>query len=177
MWLKRKTPEPKPNRRGLICICNHVLVRTVQVLNESGVPDDPHEGVVYWAGRRIGNEAFITTCIAPAARTSDGSFATSSETNARVVISLADAQLELIGQVHSHPSELVGHSRGDDQRALMPFEGFLSVVVPNYARNGMLPLTKCGIHIFEKSHFRRLEDAEIRTRLRIVQEFTDLRKQ
>ena len=49
---------------------------------------------------------------------------------------LARAGLELIGQVHSHPGRFVGHSDGDDERALMPYDGFLSIVVPHYGRRG-----------------------------------------
>jgi proteasome lid subunit RPN8/RPN11 len=90
---------------------------------------------------------------------------------------LSSTGLELIGQVHSHPGEFVGHSKGDDRRALMPYEGFLSVVVPHYAREGMLPLTICGVHVFESSRFRRLQTVEVEAQFRILPEFSDLRNQ
>lgn len=173
-WLKRSQPQP---RRAVptVWVSASLLDRTVDILRQSGDRDQPHEGVAYWAGRRAGDEYFITTCIAPAARTTYGSFETSSHTNAKVIMYLADAGLELLGQVHSHPGALVGHSDGDDERALMPYEGFLSVVAPHYARRGMRPLTICGIHVFEHSSFRRLEDSDIESRFRIVDELADLR--
>src|SRR5262249_12285388 len=133
-----------------------LLDRTASVLQESGGCEGPHEGVAYWAGRRTAHECLVTTCIAPAAVTTYGSFDTSAQTNARVIMYLASAGLELIGQVHSHPSRFVSHSDGDDERALMPYEGFLSIVVPHYARYGMRPLTTCGVHLFDNSRFRRL---------------------
>lgn len=179
MWRKHNKQGRKRDLgpAGLIWVHQSVLDRTLQVLRESGGPEEPHEGVAYWAGRRVGTEAFITTCVAPAARTTYGSFETSSHTNARVIMYLSSAGLELIGQVHSHPGEFVGHSNGDDRRALMPYEGFLSVVVPHYAREGMLPLTICGVHVFESSRFRRLQAAEVEARFRILPEFGDLRNQ
>ncbi len=174
-WLKRAKPEPR-RAAPPIWLSGQLLERTAEVLRQSGQGGQAHEGVVYWAGRRAGDEYFITTCIAPAARTTYGSFDTSSRTNAKVIIYLADVGLELLGQVHSHPGASVAHSAGDDERALMPYEGFLSVVVPHYARRGMRPLTICGIHIFEDSRFRRLQEPEIDARFRVVGEFADLRR-
>lgn len=175
-WFKRSKSQPRQATAPPIWISGQLLDRTTDILRQSGESGRPHEGVAYWAGRRAGDEYFITTCIAPAARTTYGSFDTSSHTNAKVIMYLASAGLELLGQVHSHPGVSVGHSAGDDERALMPYEGFLSVVVPHYARRGMLPLAICGVHIFEDSRFRRLQDSEIEARFRVVAEFADLRR-
>lgn len=176
MWPRRKCSAVNTDSRtGLVWIPSSVLDRTIEVLRSSGHPEEPHEGVAYWAGTRAGGQTFVTTCIAPAARTTEGSFATSSRTNAEVIMYLASAHLELIGQVHSHPGAFVGHSGGDDRRALMPYEGFLSIVVPSYGQLGMLPLTRCGIHIFENSRFRRMQNAEVESRFRIATDFQDFR--
>jgi proteasome lid subunit RPN8/RPN11 len=174
-WLKGPQRKAVPLDRPIFWISTELLERTADVLRQSGTRGESHEGVAYWAGRRIGMESFVTTCIAPAARTTYGSFDTSSETNAKVIMYLASAGLELLGQVHSHPGVSVGHSDGDDRRALMPYEGFLSIVVPHYASRGMSPLTICGVHVFEKSGFRRLATGEIEERFRIVEELADLR--
>jgi proteasome lid subunit RPN8/RPN11 len=176
-WFKRK--QRRPNLQvpsaGTILIGANVIEETVSALRRSGTPDESHEGVVYWAGRRLGPDAVVTTCIAPAAETTYGSFATSSSTNAKVVMFLAQEGLELLGQVHSHPGRFVDHSHGDNERALMPYEGLLSIVVPHYGRRGMQPLTDCGIHFFEGGAFRRLTNLEIESRFRIVSHFADLR--
>jgi len=173
-WLKRSQSTPESVAQ-VIWISRDLLDRTADVLRESRDGEQMHEGVAYWAGHRAGAEYFITTCIAPTARTTYGSFETSAHANAHVVMYLAKSGLELLGQVHSHPGASVGHSDGDDKRALMPYEGFLSIVVPHYGRSGMLPLTACGIHIFEHSAFRRMRSAEIQARFRVVEEFADLR--
>lgn len=180
MWRRPKQRELKSKHSNsrtsqAIWLCAGLLDRTVAVLQQSGDQHGPHEGIAYWAGRRAGNEAFITTCIAPAALTTSGSFDTTAQSNARVVMYLANAGLELIGQVHSHPGGFVGHSHGDDRRALMPYDGFLSLVVPNYAGRGMRPLTMCGVHVFENSKFRRITNEEIESRFHVVDDFADLR--
>jgi proteasome lid subunit RPN8/RPN11 len=174
-WFKRLQSQPGGSV-PTIWIPANLLDRTVELLRQSGLRSKPHEGVAYWAGRRTANEYFVTTCIVPEARTTPGSFETSSRSNAKVIMYLAQSGLELLGQVHSHPGSFVDHSDGDDERALMPFDGFLSVVVPQYARQGMRPLKICGIHIFEHSSFRRLEDCEIESHFRIVDDIADLRK-
>jgi hypothetical protein len=145
------------------------------VLEQSRDRRTAHEGVAYWAGQRVAGGVVLTTCIAPAATTTRGSFETSARANAEVIAYLGSAKLELIAQVHSHPGDFVGHSDGDDRRALMPYEGYLSVVVPHYGREGMRPLTKCGVHIFERSKFRRLSEDEIDSRFRVSDGFVDFR--
>ena len=152
-----------------------VLKRTIEVLQRSGTVAETHEGVAYWAGRWFSVGSIITTCIAPAAKTTSNSFETSSYTNARAVAYLAGADLELLGQVHSHPASSVGHSHGDDERALMPYEGFLSIVVPHYGQHGMTPLTGCGVHVFESGRFRRMGGTEVESSFRLIDVFTDLR--
>ena len=57
----------------------------------------------------------------------------------------------------------------------MPYEGFLSIVVPHYGRRGMMPLTVCGVHVFESGRFRRMGEAEVESRFRQIDVFTDLR--
>jgi proteasome lid subunit RPN8/RPN11 len=176
IWRRRKvSPEPHPVVPSSIWISTQLLDRTADVLRASGDGHETHEGVAYWAGRRAGNECFVTTCIAPSATTTYGSFDTSAHTNAKVVMYVAGAGLELIGQIHSHPGRFVDHSDGDDQRALMPYEGFLSIVVPHYARGGMRPLTICGVHVFEQSQFRRLSKPEIEACFHVIDAFADLR--
>ena len=158
-----------------VWVSNAVLKQTVEVLQSSGTVSEAHEGVAYWAGRRFSDGSVVTTCIAPEATTTCGSFETSSYTNARVVAYLASADLELLAQVHSHPEFYVGHSCGDDERALMPYEGFLSIVVPHYGQRGMIPLTGCGFHIFESGRFRRMAETEVESRFKLVDVFADLR--
>ena len=69
----------------------------------------------------------------------------------------------------------MNHSEGDNDNAFMPYDGFLSVVVPQYGSKGMMPLNICGIHIFENGKFRRLINKEIEYSFRIVPLSKDMR--
>lgn len=84
-----------------------------------------------------------------------------------------------IAQVHSHPSDWVDHSEGDDLWASFKIEGLVSIVVPNYCKDGMLPLTNCGVHRYINGNFIRLSKKYITSHFRLVNEksdFVDLRK-
>lgn len=181
MWqvFRKKSSQPPAKvapGSTAIWLTRELVDESARFLRESGCGRD-HEGVVYWAGRRVSGDVFVTTCIAPAAQTTWGSFDTAAAANAKVVMYLAEARLELLGQVHSHPGSLVGHSPGDDEGALMPYEGYLSVVVPNYARYGMLPLATCGIHLFRRGRFERLPEHEVSALFHVVDQARDLRSQ
>lgn len=177
MWpLKRKSKiDAHHSPIATVYICAGVLENTREVLVASGGPSEKHEGVAYWAGKRAGDNSIVTTCIAPEASTTDGSFQTSSRTNAQIIMCLAQEGLELLAQVHSHPGSWVDHSRGDDKMALMPYEGFFSIVVPNYGYDGMWPLTQCGIHRFTSNRFRRLSKDEVEKAFRVTPGVLDLR--
>ena len=128
----------------------------------------PTERIVYWAGVKRADVWVATTVLQPEATLTRGSFRTSAIANARVIAYLSDHGLALIGQVHSHPGSFVDHSDGDDADAFMPSDNGLSIVVPNYGRDGMLPLSQCGVHRFEHGVFRRLRNDEIAMTLCIV---------
>jgi proteasome lid subunit RPN8/RPN11 len=157
-WQQRKTPPPC---RPVVRVHETVLAATIRGLQSFGDASGLHEGIVYWAGREQPQEWIITTVILPQAVTTHGSFRTSAAANARVVALLAAADLVLLAQVHSHPGRIVDHSADDDADALMPYENFLSIIVPNYAKATMWPLDHCGVHRFEHGQFRRLQPQEV----------------
>lgn len=57
----------------------------------------------------------------------------------------------------------------------MPYEGFFSIVVPHYGRRSMLPITACGIHVFDKGRFRRMGRGEVESTFALIDIFADLR--
>jgi proteasome lid subunit RPN8/RPN11 len=157
-------------------IHDSVLQASRRVFQDSRGLFRRHEGIVYWAGRQCRGDWLVTTCIAPHARTTPGSFKTSASANATVVTSINAAGLELIAQVHSHPGGFIDHSDGDSRGALMPYEGFLSIIVPNYGCREMWPLTQCGVHRFESGRFRRLSSGDVEAMFRLVHSLIDLRR-
>src|SRR5689334_10777111 len=132
----RKKPVAVRHVPPLVRILESVLSTSVHLLQEFKDERSAHEGILYWCGKDYGSEWIVTTCFLPDAKTTRGSFETSSKSNADMIAFLAANDLQLLGQVHSHPGESVGHSDGDDRGALMPYEFYLSIVVPFYGRRG-----------------------------------------
>lgn len=167
LWNRRKKVDATQPTQPLVFVHEALIGCSVSLLQAKG-DQTAHECVLYWAGKNFGKEWIVTTCILPRARTTQGSVETSSANNAEVVAFLAKSKLHLLAQVHSHPGKLVGHSAGDDEGALMPYESFLSIVVPSYGRYGILPFTQCGVHRFERGRFRRLPNGEIQESLAVI---------
>lgn len=161
-----------------IDVAANVIVATLAVFRKRHEWGRRHEGIVYWAGREARNgDWIVTTCIAPHAVTTPGSYRTTSVGNAEAICAMNRENVQLIAQVHSHPGRMVDHSAGDEIGALMPFDGFISVVVPYYGVRGMWPLDVmgCGVHEYSRHGFRRLRDPEVGDRFGLLRDFLDLR--
>jgi proteasome lid subunit RPN8/RPN11 len=154
----------------------HAIVPEIAEILRSYGGDETHEGVVHLGGVETIDQSVALLAIAPIATTTPGSFRTDLAANTAVVAALATCGLTLIGQVHSHPGDWVDHSDGDDHGALIKFEGYWSVVVPTFARQGLLPLTRCGIHLYSHGRFARLTDAAVGARVRVIPQSVDLRR-
>ena len=151
-----------------------LVPETARLLRSYG-DEEAHEGVVYLGGVETPEQSVALLTIAPVATTTRGSFRTDFAANAAVVSTLAARGLTLVGQVHSHPGNWVDHSDGDDAGALVRFEGYWSLVVPAFARQGLLPLSRCGVHLYDQRRFARLTDAAVQARVRLIPETVDLR--
>lgn len=149
------------SRAPHVTIAADLIRKSVLLLQGAMDEVSAHEKVLYWAGVRTEGVWHITTCIEPELTSTWGSYQTSAVANAKVIQYLASNELELLCQVHSHPGIFVGHSDGDDEGAFMPYEGFLSIVVPFYGADGIVPLVQCGVHRFQNGSFYRLTESEI----------------
>ncbi len=159
-----------------VAVTKGVIAASLRVFEKRHPWGRRHESIVYWAGRRGRDGGIVvTTCVAPRATTTPGSYRTTSEHNARAVSVMNDLNVQLIAQVHSHPGSIVGHSHGDTLGALMPFDGLLSIIVPNYGTSGMWPLDNCGVHEYSGGEFRRLHAIEVSRRFKLLSELIDLR--
>ncbi len=175
-WLSKRPKAQPIYRHPRVLLPSTVIRESGEYLRQSRGPDGPHEGVLYWAGISAADIWVVTTIILPSARTTRGSFRTTAKTNADVVGFLADHELVLLGQVHSHPGSFVDHSEGDIVGALMPYQSFLSVVVPNYACDGLLPLHGLGVHRFDQGEFQQLSEIEIKKTMVVVPSDQDFRR-
>lgn len=152
-----------------------VVIEVERLLRTYGDGQE-HEGIVYLGGVEAADAAVAVVALSPDAQTTRGSFRTDLDANASVVQALGALDLSLVGQVHSHPGRWVDHSDGDDEGALVRFQGYWSIVVPSFARDGMQPLARCGVHVFRDGEFKRLTEAAIAARIRIIPASVDLRE-
>lgn len=150
-----------------IAQANHYLPKEVQ--------GQGHENVVYIGGKIVGNQRFGFVLVAPSADTGPRWYNTTPKSHWSVVMETTQHDIEIIGQIHTHPGAIVSHSLGDDELAFTKGEGFWSLVVPNYCRQGMLPLAQCGIHCFENGKFSLLTHRAVEARVKIIPNVVDLR--
>lgn len=94
------------------------------------------EGMVLWVGRREGATFSVTNLVVPqqrGLRTRDGvCVIVDADELRRLNLELYKHNLQLIAQVHSHPSHAF-HSDTDDEFAIARTIGALSLVVPDFA--------------------------------------------
>jgi hypothetical protein len=114
-----------------------------------------HEGIVYLYGQTNGTSTLIVGVFRPKAHTTPGSFEVSSIAMASVVETVCDLGLQVVGQLHSHPT-LAAHSEGDEDGTRIAYDGFVSIVLPNYARD--LPsLDGMALYMFRRGMFEELD--------------------
>ena len=91
------------------------------------------EGIAYMLGQSDGTTTLIVSIVRPQAQTTWGSFEVSSSAMAQIVRKSVSLGLHVAGQAHTHPGEAY-HSKGDEEGARIAYEGYVSIVLPNYGR-------------------------------------------
>lgn len=142
-----------------LLISEEVCSETCRGLRSHSPPHEEHEGIVYWAGWSFPNESAkaALSVVVPDATTTPGSYDVSPVANAAVINAIHDQDLELVATVHSHPGERTSHSELDSEAAQLPHEGYFSIIVPNYAEDGIRPYIDCGIHVYRDGEFVQLD--------------------
>ncbi len=153
-----------------IIVSANILEETPKKLLSFSRSAEFFEGIVYWVGKETADGLLVTEVVVPKATVTPVSFRVSSFENARIMTELVKKGLQLIAQVHGHHSRLgVEHSLFEEEMGFMPYDGLISIVVANYGKNGLLPLTQnTGIYIYEKDNFARLTNQQVETNFRIV---------
>lgn len=149
-------------------ISSGVIKATEQVLLDYYNKKPSNEGFVYWAGKIEENIYHINTVIAPKTDSDTRRVTIPPIENFYYTKALATNNLVHIGQVHSHPEDWVGHSEGDNLWAAFKSDGLISIVVPNYGGDGMLPFKNCGFHRFQDQEFYRLSNKYVKRSFKIV---------
>lgn len=166
-WFRRIFGEEKPAFRLVetqaskqLLIAEACYSGLVESLSSS--QERRHEGVALLLGKLAGEAVIALACVQPKATTPAGSFDISAAEMARVIALATDLELELVAQVHTHPREAF-HSQGDDEGARVRYDGYLSLVIPDYgaglprldgaalyefsSRDGWIPLSVENISI------------------------------
>ncbi len=173
----RQRPLPLGELQGSFIVVSPLLPRTRQVLVETAVAgqaEGGHEGLVLWAGRELGVVTVMTTVIAPVTRSGPQGVFVSKEGVGEAGREARALKLGILAQVHSHPGPDGRHSDGDDDLVLMPFEGMLSIVVPEYGKK-FTSFADCAVHQFQKGRWVWCAAASVDRQTSVVPDLVDLR--
>jgi proteasome lid subunit RPN8/RPN11 len=118
-----------------------------------------HEGIAYLFGQTDGETTIVIGAIRPQALTTRGSFDVPSVAMTKVVRKANDTGLQVVGQIHTHPGQAY-HSDGDIDGARIAYNGFISIVVPDYGRH--LPsLVGAAAYFYRSKAFLKLQVSAI----------------
>lgn len=173
----RKRPLPTAVVRGLFLLAEPVLAATRDALVSfalAGIDDGGHEGIAYWAGRETGDCTVFLQAIVPVAEHAHGRVMVSREEIGRMQRAARTSKLGVLCQVHSHPGGDARHSDGDDDLVLLPFEGMLSIVAPNYGVH-LQTVADCCVHQFQDGRWVLCSPESVARQLIVVPTVHDLR--
>ncbi len=150
-------PVNRPAPRALVMTEASVVAMRVCISTEITLG---HEGIAYLLGQTNGSTTIVVSAIRPESRTARGSFEVSSVAMARIVRKATDAGLQIVGQIHTHP-KLAFHSDGDVEGARIAYDGYISIVVPEYGR--LLPsLAGAAVYFHRDGVFAELSASAVR---------------
>lgn len=177
MPVYRTRPLPQRDLEGRFLLPEAVLDHTRDALVSfalAGIRNRGHEGLVFWAGLQHGHLAAFTTVVIPDADHSAQGVFVQESAYGKAVAEAKRAGVVLLAQVHSHPGGDARHSDGDDDLIIMPFEGMLSIVVPNYgiAWRGM---AEAKVHQFHERRWNLCSDTSVRRGITVAPIAVDCR--
>ena len=124
----RRRPA-QPHRRCTVVMTSQCLADVTEGLS-AGV-ERGHEGIVYFVGLTTGTTTLALATVVPEAATTPGSVDVSATEMGKVVSRAAEAGLQVVGQLHTHPGTAF-HSAGDLAGMRIRYPGYISIVVPEY---------------------------------------------
>jgi proteasome lid subunit RPN8/RPN11 len=149
MTVHRVTPLPVGRNRGRLIVPASVAEETRAALQRFQDPDGPHEGLVFWLGRRCGDDALILGAIVPSSNHGPQHVLIAEAEVGRMSKRARAQGLAVVAQVHSHPGADTRHSEGNDELVLMPYSGMFSLVVACYGFGAILPEEGAGLHQYQ----------------------------
>lgn len=124
-----------------------LLAATATQLRECGA--GRRECVAYWLGT-IGSDD-VSAVRHPRHTATATGYEVDGDWLTEFFLELSRNRQRVVAQLHTHPGEWVGHSGIDDRFAVVPTPGFVSVVVPRFAANGV-DRERCGVYALRRNH-------------------------
>ncbi len=156
MPVHRIPPLSEGANRGRLIIAASVAAQTRIALQGFCGPDGPHEGMVFWVGRRLEPDIIVAGAVIPVCQHGPQQVLAPPAAVGSVSRTARVLGLSIVAQVHSHPGEDTRHSTGDDSLILMPFEGMFSVVVAKYGAGGITQDSGVGLHQYQNRRWLRI---------------------
>ena len=123
----RRTPQPLPRYTVVMATqCRDQLTQQLRGSARRGL-----EGIVYFVGLTTGSTSLALSAMAPEVDATAGSVDVSAVELGKVIRFAALAELQVVGQLHTHPSGAY-HSDGDLAGMRIRHPGYFSIVVPDY---------------------------------------------
>lgn len=171
----RSKPIQVVNLEGEFIVTQQVIDETRLVLTDySNEGATGHEGLVFWCGREIENLTIFSTVLAPKTNHGPQHVMVEEIDYGRGSKASRENRVNILCQVHSHPSEHSIHSDGDDSLIILPFRGMLSIVVKDYGKN-FCDMTGVTVHQYLNNVWSVCNDESVRERFHIVPSLIDLR--
>jgi len=144
---------------------------TLRTIGEAGV-----EGLVLWAGVAENDRFTVRVVLLPAQHCSSGEHGllvlVDGRELHRIGVWLYEQRLQLIAQLHSHPTDAY-HSTTDDTIPIVTTEGGLSLVVPDFARGAACLADYAVFRLDATGAWRELTTAAALSLIQLVDEPSD----
>jgi hypothetical protein len=174
----RETPLPKGELQGRFLIARPLIAATREALTSiavEGIREGGHEGLVYWAGRGTdGGMVFLSVVVPESNHGPQGVMVEGNEVS-RASRRMRQRNLGLKAQVHSHPGGDARHSDGDDDLVLMPFEGMLSVVAPDFGIE-VDSLEDLTVHQYQDGRWVLCSPESVKRNFEVIPTVMDIRR-
>lgn len=151
----------KPN----YLIPENVLPASVEAMRPYGARG--HEGLALWFGTADDDVSRVSHVVIPHGAglfTHPLHLSLSMRAMARLTAFADQHDLVWLGQIHSHPKQMLWLSEVDVEMGVK-VQDYLSVVCPFYAQRDTDAFDECGVHVFDGGGYRQMSVAEVERRV------------
>ena len=144
---------------------NEILMESFEIFRYYG--DLNHEVSIIWVGKRENNNFIIEDVWLPDQECTMISFYIPSHETHNISKELYNKNLELIAQLHTHPTNAF-HSPIDDRGSMLLFNGQLSIVIPNFGDIEMINTDNWRVYRQFESDWGLLQSKEVKKLFQII---------